>query len=362
MQSDQIGVGLLGTGFARSAQIPALRAIAGARLVAVASGRRQNAVATAAEFDIPRACEDYRQLVALDEVELVVVATPPHLHHPVTLAALEAGKHVICEKPMAMHAGEAREMEERAAARPGQLAVIDHELRFNPTRRRLKELIDGGFLGELHHVQVTVGAGFRHSAQRPWNWWSQKSAGGGLLGALGSHVIDQLRWLFGEIAAVSGSVATLVPARPDPETGELRRVETDDYCSFLARFAPRRDRAAHATVILSALYASGGRNQMLMAGDRGTLVLDGDEQLLGAGGYGAPLADFSVPDPARAVPGVPDNVWARAFYHFAGAAVGALREGRAEIPQAATFRDGRRCQEVIDAILRADEERRWVDL
>ena len=186
MKDEKIGVGLIGTGFARSSQAPAISVCEGAELVAVCSGHYENALAVAEEHDIEHACENYEQLLALDDVSLVVVSTPPFLHHPITMAALEAGKHVICEKPMAMNAREAKEMTERAALRPNQLAIIDHELRFNPTWRRMKELVDGGFLGEFHHVNVMISTGFRHSLQRPWSWWSQKEAGGGLLGALGS--------------------------------------------------------------------------------------------------------------------------------------------------------------------------------
>jgi predicted dehydrogenase len=362
MSREKISVGLVGTGFARSAQAPALRAVAGAELVAVCSGNFDNARRVAEEFHIPHACRDYQELIALDDARLVVVSAPPYLHHPVTLAALQAGKHVICEKPMAMNAGEAREMAELAAARPAQLAIIDHELRFNPTRRRMKEMIDEGFAGELYHVTLTVAAGFRHSAQRPWNWWAQKAAGGGLLGALGSHAIDQLRWLCGEIESVCADVATMVEARPDPATGEMRANETDDYCAFLVRFAPRGGRATRGTVLLSALYASGGKNQMTVAGEKGTLILDGDETLLGAQGYNAPFEDFSLADRAREVAMIPDNLWARSFYHLARETVAALGEGRTEIPHAATFADGLKCQQVMDAVLQSQEEGRWVEV
>src|SRR5262249_17810880 len=153
----------------------------------------------------------------------------------------------------------------------------DHELRFNPTWRRMKELVDSGFLGDLLHVSILISTGFRHSAQRHWNWWSQKSAGGGLLGALGSHAIDALHWMFGEIEAVSGSVATMIPERKDPRSGEMRANETDDYCSFLARFAPQEGRSSHGVILLSALYNSGGKNQIAAVGTNGTLVLEGDE-------------------------------------------------------------------------------------
>lgn len=355
----RIGIGFIGAGFARTTQAPAFRACDEARLVAVASGTPESAQRMAAEFALPRVCSGYEELVALDEVDLVVISAPPHIHHPATMAALAAGKHVICEKPMAMNAAEAREMTAEAAARPAQLSIIDHELRFNPTWRRMKDLVDEGFLGELYHVSMTIASGFRHSAQRPWNWWAQKSAGGGLLGALGSHAIDALRWLCGEIEAVTSTVATIIPARLDPATNEMRAVETDDYCSFLLRFAPRNGRSAHGSVTLSALYASGGKNQLSLVGERGTIILNEDETLLAASGFNSQFADLSVPDPAREAPGIPANLWARSFYHLARVTIKALAEGRAKVESAATFEDGLRTQEVIDAIHRAHEMQRW---
>lgn len=355
----KIGIGFVGTGFARSAQAPGFNAHAGNALIAVCSGSVENARKMAQEFGIPHVCPSYDELIARDDVTLVVISAPPFLHHRVTMAALAAGKDIICEKPMAMNAAEAQQMAEAAASRPGQLAIIDHELRFNPTWRRLKRLVDEGFVGDLHHLSVTIASGFRHSAQRPWNWWAQKSAGGGLLGALGSHSIDALRWLFGEIEAVVGTVATMVPARRDAVSGEFRAVETDDYCSFLLRFAPKRGKSALGVVTLSAVYASGGKNQIVIAGERGTIVLDSDETLLAASGFDGAFEDMSLPDPARNVVGVPGNLWARSFYHLAGATVTALGEGKSSVEGAATFQDGWRCQRVIDAIHRSHASQQW---
>jgi predicted dehydrogenase len=361
MKHEKIGIGLIGTGFARSAQAPAFQLCDGAELVAVCSGQHENAVKVSSEFKIAHACESYEQLLALEEVSVVVVSAPPYLHHPISIAALNSGKHVICEKPMAMNSAEAREMADLALSKPNQLSIIDHELRFNPTWRRMKELVDSGFLGDLHHVNVTIASGFRHSAQRPWNWWSQKSAGGGLLGALGSHVIDALRWTFGEIESVCSTVATMIPERKDAKTGEMKQNETDDYCSFLVRFNSQDGRVPHAVVQLSALYASGGKNQVTAVGSNGTLVLDGEEVLLGAIGYNHPFEEMSLADRAREISVIPDNVWARSFYHLARETVQALREGRTEIAHAATFTDGLRCQEVIDAVLRSHAEQRWIE-
>ncbi len=362
MKEEKIGIGLIGTGFARTSQAPAIVACEGAELVAVCSGNHENALSVAEEFNIEHACENYEQLLELDEVDLVIVSTPPYLHHPITMAALDAGKHVICEKPMAMNVRQAKEMADRAAALPNRLAIIDHELRFNPTWRRMKELVDGGYLGELYHVNVLISSGFRHSAQRPWNWWSEKSAGGGLLGALGSHAIDAVHWLFGEVEAVCSTVATMVPERKDTKTGEAKPNETDDYCSFLLRFAPRDGRTSHAVILLSALYSSGGKNQVAAVGSKGTLVFDGEETLIGALGFNHQFEDMSLSDRAREISVVPDNIWARSFYHLAREAVQAVREDRPEIAHAATFADGLHCQEVIDAVLRSHEEQRWIKI
>jgi predicted dehydrogenase len=362
MKEGKIGIGLIGTGFARLAQAPAFQLCDGAQLVAVCSAHHENAVRVASEFKIEHACETYEQLIAIEDVDLVVVSVPPVLHHSIALAALTAGKHVICEKPMAMNAAEAAEMVVHAAQYPNQLAIIDHELRFNPTWRRMKELVDGGFLGDLYHVNITIASGFRHSAQRPWNWWSQEAAGGGLLGALGSHAIDALRWMFGEIESVSATVETLIPERRDARTGEMRLNETDDYVSFQVRFAPQQGRTAHGTVLLSALFASGGKNQLVAVGSNGTLLVEGDEQLLGAIGYSQQFEDLSLADRALEIAMIPNNIWARSFYHLARETVQALREGRSEISHAATFNDGLNCQQVMDAIRRSAANRCWVSL
>jgi predicted dehydrogenase len=357
---EKIGIGLIGTGFARSAQAPAFKLCEDAEIVAVCSGQYHNAARTAQEYGIKYVCENYEALLDKEEVSLVVVSTPPFLHRRITIDALAAGKHVICEKPMAMNAAEAREMMDLASEHPGQLAIIDHELRFNPTWRRMKELVDSGFLGDLYHVNVLIASGFRHSAQRQWNWWSEKSAGGGLLGALGSHTIDALHWIFGEITEVCGHVDTMVRQRRDGKTGDLKQNETDDYASIQIRFASHEGRRANGVVLLSALYASGGKNQVAAIGSNGTLVMEGEETLIGAMGYNHQFEELSLKDRAREISVLPDNIWARSFYHLARETVQALREGRTEIAQAATFTDGLRCQEVLDAVRRSHDEQRWV--
>ena len=127
---------------------------------------------------------------------------------------------------MAMNAAEARRMTDRARE-AGVLALIDHELRFLPGRLKLREMLHRGDIGKVRHVQLTFRSDSRADVNRPWNWWSDKTQGGGALGAIGSHVIDAFRWLLSaEVSDVFANLATHVRERRDDQ-GRLREVTTD---------------------------------------------------------------------------------------------------------------------------------------
>src|SRR5215203_6109416 len=150
MKKSPVGIGIVGTGFARTTQIPGFRDCMGARVVAIASRNRERAEAVAKEFGIEHVAADWHELVARDDVDLVSVVTPPSTHMEITLAALEHGKAVLCEKPMAMDAAEARRMTDRASE-VGVLALIDHELRFLNSRRQMRAMVHSGAIGTIRH-------------------------------------------------------------------------------------------------------------------------------------------------------------------------------------------------------------------
>src|SRR5437867_526288 len=137
MLNRNVRIGIVGTGFARSVQIPGFKHVPGCEIVAVVSKQLERAQACAGEFEIPYAYDDYRDMLAAAKPDLVVISTPVFLHHPIALAALNTGCHVLCEKPMAMNVDEARDMVDRAAV-VGTNNVIDHQLRFDPMRLRVK--------------------------------------------------------------------------------------------------------------------------------------------------------------------------------------------------------------------------------
>src|SRR6185503_4288087 len=136
----KIRIGIIGAGFARSTQIPGFKNCEGARIVAIASAHRENAAKVAREFEIENVESDWRALVARDDLDLISIVTPVGTHCEMALAAFDRGRAVLCEKPMAMNAGEALRMAEKARA-AGGLALIDHELRFLSGRIKLRELL-----------------------------------------------------------------------------------------------------------------------------------------------------------------------------------------------------------------------------
>lgn len=344
-----VGVGIIGTGFARTTQLPGWAACEGARVVAVASGRRENAEAAAREFGIPVVASDWREVVAHDEVELVSIVTPPVTHAEMAVGALAAGKAVLCEKPMAMDAAETARMCEAARA-AGRLALIDHELRFLPARRRMRELIQGGGLGRVRHAKFLFRGGSRASAETPWSWWSDERAGGGALGAIGSHAVDALHWLLGtRVSHVSAALAAHVAERRDPASGESRRVTADDEASLLVNFEDGGAAERASGVVCISLAEPGAPEHAVeVFGTEGSLRLDGSGRLWRAR-VGESAWQRIETEEAPLAGGLRDNEWARGFTVFAREIIDALRGGRNTVEGAATFDDGHRTQLVLDA-------------
>ena len=233
-------VGVIGTGFARRVQLPGLRLVPDVKVTAVASGRRENAEATAREHLIPHVFTDGAELARSGEVDLVLVSSTPDTHARYAVAALEAGKHVLCEKPTALNAAEAQHMLDCARRHPRQIAWIDHELRHEPNRRKVRELIAGGAIGEVRHLELVLkpylrGDGRPQASAAPWTWWFDAARGGGILGAVGSHYIDLVRyWTGSEPSQVAGAAATFVKERRD-ERGITHPATAEEFASFTMR-------------------------------------------------------------------------------------------------------------------------------
>lgn len=342
-------LGVIGTGFARRIQLPALAFVPGVRPVAVASGSRANAEATAREFGIAAVYDDGAELARDPDVDAVIVASTPASHARFAIAALEAGKHVLCEKPTALNADEARRMLDAARAHPRQAAWVDHELRYEPNRRKIRELIRAGAIGAVRHMELSLkpylrtdGRAQTNQTATPWTWWSDAAQGGGILGAVGSHLVDLCRfWTGHEVERVAGGVATFVRERLD--AGVPRPVTAEEFGTFVMFLAG----GEVATLTLSAVALHGAGHFSQITGSEGTIQLTGETKLEMARA-GAPLADISAPDDLWERT-KPNTMWARGFVRlmrdFVRVAGGAPPEG-----EPATFADGWAIQRVLDAV------------
>lgn len=351
-------VGIVGASFARSAYLPALRHVEGAQVVALASGRLESARSAADEFGVPAAYDDWQEMLDRHSPDLVLIATPTDLHAPITLAALERGAHVLCEKPTAMDAREAATMLDKAEGL-GRLHMIDHELRFNPNRARVAEMIANGDLGEIRHVNVAnIGASWANPAARPkGDWWSLAEHGGGRLGANGSHQVDMLRWWLGPVASLVGQALTVIPNRVDKTTGEPWTATADD----VAYFTMQMQTGALAQVFMSGVAANNIGNLTQVFGSKGTILLDNeDEKLLFAKAGGA-FEDITVADPLAALPGLNKGIWNVSVVAALRELTAAVVEGR-KLRAGATFFDGLANQQVLDAVKKSTATRAWVDL
>ncbi len=353
-----IRTAIIGASFARSGYLPALATVEDVEVVAIASARLESAQSAADAFGIPHAYDDWRAMLERHPVDLVGIATPTVYHAPMALAALEAGAHVICEKPMAMNSDEALAMWERAEAL-GRVHLIGHELRFNPNRRLIARLIAEGAIGVVRHANiVNISGAWGDPASRPaGDWWSLAEMGGGRLGANGSHQIDLLRFWLGDIGAISGQITTLVPDRVDKTTGERWTATADDQASFVAEMRS----GALVSVFMSGAARHNVGNSVHIFGSEGTIQLaDRDERLLLAR-PGEDFEDISESDPNASLPGIGKGIWNVSFVGLIHEATAAICEGRRP-REGATFADGLKCQQAMDAVRRSSAERRWIAL
>ncbi len=351
-------VGIIGASFARDAYLPALAHVEGATVGALASGRLESARAAAEPHGIEAVYDDWERMLAEHAFDLVCIATPTVMHRPMVLAALARGAHVLCEKPTAMNAGEARDMLDAARA-AGRLHMIDHELRFNPNRVRIAELIHAGELGEIRHVNIAnIGSSWADPAGRPkGDWWSDAAMGGGRLGANGSHQVDLLRWWLGEPAAVVGQALTMIPDRVDKATGEPWTATADD----LSHFTMEMRSGALAQVFMSGVAAANIGNETQIFGTKGTIRLSNSDERLHFAKAGQGFEDITVDDPNARLAGLNKGIWNVSVVGVLRELTAAIAEAR-ELRRGATFVDGLRNQMVLDAVVASTASRGWEPL
>ncbi len=354
-------VAVVGTGFARQVHLPAYATVDGIELAAVCDNRPGRARQVAEEFGADRWCEDFADVLAMAEVDVVDICTPPRLHAPMALGALSAGKAVICEKPMSSELAAATRMAE-AAAGSGLPAAIHFQSRYITRYRYLRELIASGYLGEIRLVLLTA---FGDYALDPnlephyATWASMASEGGGFLSSAMAHGLDLTQYIFGRVEPAAVMKQNALPRKPalawdfihdDPlsessPTSGMTEVTGDDTAVMHGRLA------GGGVVVAAGSWAvrNGGGTRIEAYGSDGTLTVDSSGTIAAARGT-APLESVPVPGAWSGQPGGRQDVpslFAALARDFAAAL-------RGEEPPAggwpfATFDDGLAVQRIIAA-------------
>jgi len=354
------GVVIVGTGFGCITHLRALRA-AGFEVRALVGRDPEKTREHATRFDVPNGLTDLDAALALPGVDAVAIATPPHTHGEIAHAAIAAGKHVVCEKPFARDAGEAKRMLDAAEA-AGVVHLLGTEFRWAPGQASMARAVQRGEIGTpklatfLLHIPMLADP----DGEVP-GWWADAAQGGGWLGAQASHVIDQVRVMFGEIAGVSASLSQV--------SGRTWNVED----AYTVHF---RTRSGVAGVMQSTSGAYGPPVFVTrVAGDEGTVWAEFDTvHVADATGQ----RTIPAPDDLPLLPPEPpaadllvtayDNLHAFGMdlppYTRLCATFRALIEGRPvpADPPPATFADGLANQQALDAIRRSAETGAWIDL
>ena len=240
---EEIGIGLIGTGYMGKCHALAHRNVKAVfgdvpqpRLEVLCDVPADRANAMADQFGFARSTADWRDVVNDPAVDLVSITTPNGLHREIAVAALEAGKHVWCEKPMALTMQDAAAMRD-AATTSGRATQLGYNYIWNPAIQHAEKLIREGAIGKPTHFRILYDEDFQADAESPWTWRCQKKdAGLGVLGDMGCHALSMIEVLMGLPEALVADIQTIYPTRPKPEGG-VGEVENEDVATALLRFA-----------------------------------------------------------------------------------------------------------------------------
>ena len=338
---DRVRIGVVGTSWwADSMYLPALTRHPLAEVRAVVGSRMEHTREFAARWGVPAAYASLDEMLAREELDAVTIMAPNIHHYPYTMAALERGLHVLCEKPLGMNAAQARRHDRDRGAAGRRQHVPVHVLVHAAARGYTKELVDSGYIGRPYHLNMRYFADYGRDGSYIWRF-DLGEAGAGISGDLGSHWAYISRWLYGEIAAVTAVFGRVVPRAPRPDGAPFEAAE--DSAMILLEFENGATGSLHLSSVAYEPSPFGQLHQWELHGSEGTLhvLCDWDrvERVEGVRIQGVE-ADRTVERPRLAELPIPDR-----FYEGAAPRLGP-RDVQGHVPGArqhgARVRDGHR--------------------
>ncbi|CAN5562345.1 Gfo/Idh/MocA family oxidoreductase [soil metagenome] len=378
-----LNAGVVGTGFIGPVHVEALRRN-GINVLGIVGSNPETAAANAAQMRLPGVFSSLDEVLDVPELDCVHITTPNHLHAPMVEQVLAAGKHVVCEKPLAMTAAEGEKLLQLAND-SGLVHAVNFNIRFYPQCHQARSMVRSGELGSVYLIH---GAYLQDwlLKETDWNWRLESDLGGEMraVADIGSHWLDLLTFVGGQrITAVCADFATLLPVRKkptkpvetfggkelDPEDYESRHISTEDYASILLRF----EDGAHGVLTVSQVSAGrknhlrfeidGSRRSVAWISERPEELWIGErekasEVLLRDPGLLSAEARQITSYPGGHAEGFPDTfkqLYAKVYEAIEGG-------GPPEAPEYPTFADGLYALQVGEAILDSANSRSWVDV
>jgi predicted dehydrogenase len=370
----KLGFGLIGSGFMGRAHAIALRAvgtvfddIAAPRCVTLADRDAGTAAAAAQELGFERGTGDWRQLLDDPAIDVIDICTPNYLHYEMSRAALEAGKHVYCEKPLTLDVAEAEALA-KLAQQSGKVHAVGLNYTTNPLIYTAREIIKAGEIGEPVAFSGRYFEDYMASPDVPFSWrCERKYAGAGALADLGSHLINMVHYLLDRPSRLFGDIRTVIPTRVEARTGKRRKVENED----IARAFMELDSGIPATLEISRV-ATGRKCGLTfdVVGTRGALTFDQErmnelrlytaDQKPGRSGYTTVLAGPEHGDYARFCPAPGHGLGINDLKIIEVHRLIRSIDGKAAFEP--DFTEGLRVQRVMQAIEQSAAARQWTTL
>jgi predicted dehydrogenase len=363
-----VRVGVVGTSwYTDLMHLPMLNSHPQARIVALCGRNQARAHELADRHGVMLVFDDYHEMMSQDLVDAVIVSVPDDLHHPITMNALDAGLHVLCEKPLAFNQAQAREMLVKAET-AGVKHMAYFTYRWAPWVRLMQKLVHEGFIGQFFDAHFEYLGGYARAGRYQWKW--DQAHGLGALGDLGSHVIDMAHLFVGNIARVRAHLSTGV-SKPHPDG--LPYIPSNDTANLQVQFA----NGSTGTIYTSAVTEVGNRSQVQrvrLNGSDGTLEMIADwlgYTVRGIRRGEMEYRSFPVPreflagSPPVSAAGSPISVWEEFTQIFSHQSVGTrlfIDSILKDCPIIPGFAEGVKVMGVIDAALRSDEGGCWVEV
>ena len=347
-KSKKVRIGIIGEGGFANTHMQFLSQLTDVEVVAFS--RRDGAALKDMQdkWNVKRGFTDYRKMLDMDGLDAVDIVTPTDSHHQIALDAIAAGKHVLCDKPLAMNAPQAREMLEAA-----EKAKVVHCTNFNQRGRtpagRIARYIEGGFVGRTYHANISWMMSNQYEVRPSMlSWRYRPENGGGTVYEL-IHVFDMARLLCGEVSRVCAYLHTAEKNRKFPDVPDGMDVRVPDSSAFMFEFASGAYGVLHTSFVSRGQDPDGMTSARIdVTGEIGRIMTDGRYGIVGySGTFGSPQGPLRELDPGEPYP--------QPYEQF----VRAIRTGE---PVKTSFFDGMKAAELVDASMESAKKRRWVDV